>query len=127
MYAELQKVLERCQAELVELISSRQKQAEDQAKELAQGLEQELNLLKRRSNELETLAHTQDKVIFLQVHKSGCPNMSVQIHPPIHMYTATNTPSIHTHTHTHIYSSTHAHTHTHTPPQPSLKSIRNTW
>ncbi|XP_063042589.1 bloodthirsty-related gene family, member 12 [Engraulis encrasicolus] len=67
LYAELQKVLERSQAELVEEISTRQRQAEEQARELSHSLEQELNMIKRRSNELETLIQTHDRVLFLQL------------------------------------------------------------
>ncbi|KAG5261183.1 hypothetical protein AALO_G00300980 [Alosa alosa] len=67
VYAELQKVLERSQAELVEAITGRQRQAEEQGRELAHSLEHELGLLKRRSNELEALALTQDRVLFLQL------------------------------------------------------------
>lgn len=67
VYAELQRLLEQSQAELLELITTRQKQAEQQAKDLASGLEHELNTLKKRSSELDALAQTQDRVLFLQV------------------------------------------------------------
>ncbi|XP_066515961.1 bloodthirsty-related gene family, member 12 [Hoplias malabaricus] len=66
VYAELQKQLEQSQAQLVEQISVRQKHAEQQARELTGRLEHELNLLKNRNSELDALAHTQDKVLFLQ-------------------------------------------------------------
>ncbi|KAI2643045.1 E3 ubiquitin-protein ligase TRIM39 [Labeo rohita] len=66
VYAELQRLLEQSQAELLELITTRQKQAEQQAKDLASGLEHELNTLKKRSSELDALAQTQDRVLFLQ-------------------------------------------------------------
>lgn len=67
MYAELQRLVEQSQAELVELIATRQREAERHAQELARGLENELSQLRRRSNELEAYAQTQDKVVFLQV------------------------------------------------------------
>lgn len=67
VYAELQRLVEQSQAELVELIATRQREAERHAQELARGLENELSQLRRRSNELEAVAQTQDKVIFLQV------------------------------------------------------------
>ena len=67
VYAELQRLLEQSQAQLVEQITSRQKHAEQQARELASRLEHELNLLRNRSSDLDALAHTQDKVLFLQV------------------------------------------------------------
>uniref|UniRef100_A0A672QFD8 E3 ubiquitin-protein ligase TRIM39-like n=2 Tax=Sinocyclocheilus grahami TaxID=75366 RepID=A0A672QFD8_SINGR len=66
VYAELQRLLEQSQAELVELITTRQKQAEQQAKDLSSGLEHELNTLRKRSSELDALAQTQDRVLFLQ-------------------------------------------------------------
>ncbi|KAK9972426.1 hypothetical protein ABG768_025733 [Culter alburnus] len=66
VYAELQRLLEQSQAELLELITTRQKQVEQQAKDLASGLEHELNTLRKRSSELDALAQTQDKVVFLQ-------------------------------------------------------------
>uniref|UniRef100_A0AAQ6ICS8 Bloodthirsty-related gene family, member 12 n=1 Tax=Anabas testudineus TaxID=64144 RepID=A0AAQ6ICS8_ANATE len=53
VYAELQRLVE-------------QSQAERHAQELARGLENELSHLRRRSNELDAHAETQDKVIFLQ-------------------------------------------------------------
>lgn len=67
VYAELQRMVEQSQAELVELIATRQREAERHAQELARGLENELSQLRRRSNELEAYAQTQDKVVFLQV------------------------------------------------------------
>ncbi|KAM6960402.1 bloodthirsty-related gene family, member 12 [Tautogolabrus adspersus] len=66
VYAELQRIVEQSQAELVELIATRQREAERHAQELARGLENELNQLRRRSNELEAFAQTRDKVVFLQ-------------------------------------------------------------
>nr|XP_040035776.1 zinc-binding protein A33-like [Gasterosteus aculeatus aculeatus] len=66
VYAELQRLVEQSQAELVELIATRQREAERHAQELARGLENELSQLRRRSNELEAHAQTQDKVVFLQ-------------------------------------------------------------
>ncbi|XP_041635857.1 bloodthirsty-related gene family, member 12 [Cheilinus undulatus] len=66
VYAELQRMVEQSQAELVEQISTRQREAERHAQELARGLENELSQLRRRSNELEAFAQTQDKIVFLQ-------------------------------------------------------------
>lgn len=67
VYAELQHLMEQSQAELVELIATKQREAERNAQELARGLENELSQLRRRSNELEALAQTKDRVVFLQV------------------------------------------------------------
>ncbi|XP_041820797.1 zinc-binding protein A33-like [Chelmon rostratus] len=66
VYAELQRMVEQSQAELVEAIATRQREAERHAQELARGLENELSQLRRRSNELEAHAQTQDRVVFLQ-------------------------------------------------------------
>ncbi|KAK7910364.1 hypothetical protein WMY93_015048 [Mugilogobius chulae] len=66
VYAELQKLVEQSQAELVELIAARQRGAERHAQELARGLENELSQLKRRSSELEAFSQAHDKVLFLQ-------------------------------------------------------------
>ncbi|XP_041740704.2 uncharacterized protein LOC121572746 [Coregonus clupeaformis] len=66
VYAELQCLVEQSQAELVELIATRQREAERHAQELARGLESDLSHLRKRSEELEALAQNQDKVSFLQ-------------------------------------------------------------
>ena len=71
MYAELQRLVEQSQAELVELIASRQREAERHAQELARGLENELSVLRRSSSELEAFAHTQDRIVFLQVRPAA--------------------------------------------------------
>lgn len=71
VYAELQRLVEQSQAELVELIATRQREAERHAQEMARGLENELSQLRRRSNELEAHAQTHDKVLFLQVLQSS--------------------------------------------------------
>ncbi|XP_046907685.1 E3 ubiquitin-protein ligase TRIM39-like [Hypomesus transpacificus] len=74
VYAELQRLVEQSQAELVEVISSRQREAERHAQELARGLENELGLLRRRASELDALAHAQDKVVFLQSYLNLAPS-----------------------------------------------------
>nr|XP_046185460.1 E3 ubiquitin-protein ligase TRIM39-like isoform X1 [Oncorhynchus gorbuscha] len=66
VYAELQCLVEQSQAELVELIATRQREAERHAQELARGLESDLSHLRKRNEELEALEQNQDKVIFLQ-------------------------------------------------------------
>lgn len=71
VYAELQRMVEQSQAELVEAIAMKQREAERHAQELARGLENELSQLKRRSNELEAHAQMQDRVLFLQVLTSN--------------------------------------------------------
>ncbi|XP_015801792.3 E3 ubiquitin-protein ligase TRIM39 [Nothobranchius furzeri] len=66
VYAELQRLVEQSQADLVELIATRQREAERHAQELARGLENELSHLRKRSSELEAYAYTKDKVVFIQ-------------------------------------------------------------
>lgn len=66
VYAELQRLLEQSQAELLDVITAKQKQAEQQSRDLANSLEQELDALRRRSSELDALAQTNDRVMFLQ-------------------------------------------------------------
>lgn len=71
MYAELQRLVEQSQAELVEAIATKQREAERHAQELARGLENELSQLRRRSSDLEAHAQMQDRVLFLQVLTSN--------------------------------------------------------
>ncbi|XP_068611899.1 bloodthirsty-related gene family, member 12 [Brachionichthys hirsutus] len=66
VYAELQRVMEQSQAELVEAIAAKQRDAELHAQELARGLESELSQLRRRSSELEAQGAVRDRVVFLQ-------------------------------------------------------------
>uniref|UniRef100_A0A3P9QA36 Bloodthirsty-related gene family, member 12 n=1 Tax=Poecilia reticulata TaxID=8081 RepID=A0A3P9QA36_POERE len=77
VYGALQKLVEQSQAEMVELITAREREAERHAQELARSLENELSQLRRRSNELEAHAHTKDKVVFLQ-------NLATLSHSPEH-------------------------------------------
>lgn len=69
VYAELQRLVEQNQAELVETIATKQREAERHAQELARGLENELSQLRRRSSDLEAHAQMHDKILFLQVFK----------------------------------------------------------
>ncbi|KAF7659973.1 hypothetical protein LDENG_00289900 [Lucifuga dentata] len=66
VYAELQRLMEQSQAELAELIATRQREAERHAQEIARGLENELSQLRRRSSEMDALVQTQDRIMFLQ-------------------------------------------------------------
>ncbi|XP_051919336.1 bloodthirsty-related gene family, member 12 [Hippocampus zosterae] len=66
VFAELQRLVEQSQAELVEHIATRQREAERHAQELARSLENELSQLRRRSHELDAQAQNKDKVVFLQ-------------------------------------------------------------
>ncbi|KAL4618273.1 hypothetical protein GN956_G20696 [Arapaima gigas] len=66
VYSDLQRWVEQSQAELVDRITTQQKEAERQAQELVRMLEQELSQLRKRSTELDQLSQMQDKVLFLQ-------------------------------------------------------------
>ncbi|XP_023695317.1 bloodthirsty-related gene family, member 12 [Paramormyrops kingsleyae] len=66
VYADLLRLVEQSQAELVERIAAWQREAERKAQDLAEGLERELSQLRMRSTELDQLAQTQDQVLFLQ-------------------------------------------------------------
>lgn len=79
VYAELQRLMEQSQAELLDIITAKQKQAEQQSRDLANGLEQELDALRRRSSELDVLAETHDRVMFLQVEHSHPKHSFVSI------------------------------------------------
>lgn len=93
VYAELQRLVEQSQAELVELIAGRQREAERHAQELARGLENELSQLRRRSSELEAFAHMPDKVVFLQTASTLSPSpeptdwSAVSINTDLHLGT----------------------------------------
>ncbi|TRY55748.1 hypothetical protein DNTS_016170 [Danionella cerebrum] len=75
--ADLQKMLENSQADLIEQISSRQKEAELQAKEAASSLEHELNYLRRKSSEMDTLAQMSDTLMMLQLLPTQPPPTEV--------------------------------------------------
>uniref|UniRef100_A0A667WMI2 Bloodthirsty-related gene family, member 12 n=1 Tax=Myripristis murdjan TaxID=586833 RepID=A0A667WMI2_9TELE len=87
VYAELQRLVEQSQAELVELIATRQREAERHAQELARGLENELSQLRKRSNELDAFAHIHDKVVFLQVLLEPADWSAVSINTDLYLGT----------------------------------------
>ncbi|XP_042167035.1 zinc finger protein RFP-like [Oncorhynchus tshawytscha] len=58
--------IQRCQAELIEVIEEKLKAAERQAEGLIKELEQEITALQRRSTEVEQLSHTEDHLHLLQ-------------------------------------------------------------
>ncbi|XP_076849611.1 E3 ubiquitin-protein ligase TRIM39-like [Brachyhypopomus gauderio] len=60
--------IERCQAELLQVMEEKQKAAERQAEGLIKDLEQEITELKRRDSELEQLSHTEDHIHLLQIY-----------------------------------------------------------
>ncbi len=62
--------IERCQAELLEMMEEKQKAAEKQEEKLIQELQQEITELKMRNIELDHLLHTEDHIQLLQVSVS---------------------------------------------------------
>ncbi|XP_014063643.2 nuclear factor 7, brain-like [Salmo salar] len=65
VFTDLVRSFERSQAELIEMFEENQKAAERQAEGLIKDLEQEINVLKKRSTELEQLSHTEDHFFLL--------------------------------------------------------------
>lgn len=59
--------LERCQAELAEVIQRKQAAAEQRAERLITELELEITDLERKRSEMEQLSHTEDHLHLLQV------------------------------------------------------------
>uniref|UniRef100_A0A9J8CRR9 Tripartite motif-containing protein 16-like n=1 Tax=Cyprinus carpio carpio TaxID=630221 RepID=A0A9J8CRR9_CYPCA len=70
IFAELIRSIERSRSELIRLIRDQEKTAVSRAEERLERLEQEINDLRRRDDELEQLSHTQDHIQFLQSFQS---------------------------------------------------------
>ncbi|KAL1259017.1 hypothetical protein QQF64_009594, partial [Cirrhinus molitorella] len=70
IFTELIRSIERSRSELIRLIRDQEKAAVSQAEGRLEGLEQEINDLRRRDAELEQLSHTQDHIQFLQSFQS---------------------------------------------------------
>ncbi|XP_073686532.1 tripartite motif-containing protein 16-like [Garra rufa] len=70
IFTELIRSIERSRCELIWLIRDQEKTAVSRAKERLERLEQEINDLRRRDDELEQLSHTQDHIQFLQSFQS---------------------------------------------------------
>ncbi|XP_052458897.1 zinc finger protein RFP-like [Carassius gibelio] len=70
LFGDLMRSIERCQAELLEMMEEKQKAAETHDEELIQELQQELTELKMRNTELDRLLHTEDHLQLLQIDPS---------------------------------------------------------
>ncbi|XP_073686760.1 tripartite motif-containing protein 16-like [Garra rufa] len=70
IFTELIRSIERSRSELIRLIRDQEKTAVSRAEERLERLEQEINDLRRRDDELEQLSHTQDHIQFLQSFQS---------------------------------------------------------
>ncbi|XP_056317055.1 E3 ubiquitin-protein ligase TRIM39-like [Danio aesculapii] len=85
LFSDLQRSIERCQAELLEMVEEKQKAAEKQDEELVQELQQEINELKMRNSDLDHLSHTEDHLQLLEIypsicsppHSRNCPEISI--------------------------------------------------
>ncbi len=67
IFTELMLSIERSRSELIQLIRDQEKLEVILAERRLERLEQEINDLRRRDDELEQLSHTQDHIQFLQV------------------------------------------------------------
>ncbi|XP_043073505.1 zinc-binding protein A33-like [Puntigrus tetrazona] len=70
LFTDLIRSIERCQAELLEMMEEQQKAAEKQEQEFIKDLEQEITALKTRNTELEQLSHTEDHLHLLKIYSS---------------------------------------------------------
>ncbi|XP_073690392.1 uncharacterized protein [Garra rufa] len=70
IFTELIRSIERSRSELIRLIRDQEKAAVSRAEGRLERLEQEINDLRRRDDELEQLSHTQDHIQFLQSFQS---------------------------------------------------------
>ncbi|XP_050983078.1 tripartite motif-containing protein 16-like [Labeo rohita] len=70
IFTELIRSIERSRSELIRLIRDQEKRAVSRAEGRLERLEQEINDLRRRNDELEQLSHTQDHIQFLQSFQS---------------------------------------------------------
>ncbi|KAK2913428.1 hypothetical protein Q8A67_001827 [Cirrhinus molitorella] len=72
LFSDLMRSIERCQAELLEMMEEKQKAAEKQDEKLIQELQQEITELSMRNTELDHLLHTEDHLHLLQIDPSLC-------------------------------------------------------
>ncbi|XP_067237708.1 E3 ubiquitin-protein ligase TRIM39-like [Chanodichthys erythropterus] len=79
--------IERCQAELLEMMEQKQRAAEKQEEKLIKELQQEITELKLRNTELEQLSHTEDHLHFLQIYPSLCSPFVIKKWPDISVNT----------------------------------------
>ncbi|XP_057191042.1 tripartite motif-containing protein 16-like isoform X1 [Triplophysa rosa] len=72
IFTELIRSIERSRSEVIKLIRDQEKAAVSRAEEPLKRLEQEIDDLRRRHDELEQLSHTDDHIHFLQSFQSVC-------------------------------------------------------
>ncbi|XP_057189769.1 E3 ubiquitin-protein ligase TRIM39-like [Triplophysa rosa] len=72
IFTELIRSIERSRSEVIKLIRDQEKTAVSRAEGLLKELEQEIDDLRRRDDEVEQLSHTDDHIHFLQSFQSLC-------------------------------------------------------
>ncbi|KAK2913436.1 hypothetical protein Q8A67_001835 [Cirrhinus molitorella] len=72
LFSDLMRSIERCQAELLEMMEEKQKAAEKQDEDHIQELQQEITELTMRNTELDHLLQTEDHLHLLQTDPSVC-------------------------------------------------------
>ncbi|XP_073693451.1 E3 ubiquitin-protein ligase TRIM39-like isoform X2 [Garra rufa] len=72
LFSDLMRSIERCQAELLEMVEEKQKAAEKKDEELIQELQLEITELTMRNSKLDHLLHTEDHLQLLQICQSLC-------------------------------------------------------
>ncbi|ROL50876.1 hypothetical protein DPX16_15120 [Anabarilius grahami] len=72
LFSALMRSIDRCQAELLDIMEEQQKAAEKQDEELIEELQREITELKMRNTELEQLSHTEDYLHLLQIDPTLC-------------------------------------------------------
>ncbi|XP_073693449.1 E3 ubiquitin-protein ligase TRIM39-like [Garra rufa] len=87
LFSDLMRSIERCQAELLEMMEETQKAAEKQKEKLIRELKQEITELKMRNTELDHLLHTEDHLQLLQIDPSLCSPPDTRNWPEISMNT----------------------------------------
>ncbi|XP_073692798.1 zinc finger protein RFP-like [Garra rufa] len=87
LFSDLMRSIERCQAELLEMMEEKQKAAEKQDEELIQELQQEITELNMRNTELDHLLRTEDHFQLLKIDPSLCSPPDTRNWPEISMNT----------------------------------------
>ncbi|XP_051756292.1 zinc finger protein RFP-like [Ctenopharyngodon idella] len=87
LFSVLMRSIERCQAELLEMMEKKQKAAEKQEEKLIQELQQEISELKMRNTELDHLLDTEDHLHLLQIEPFLCSPPHTRNWPEISMST----------------------------------------
>ncbi|XP_034020652.1 E3 ubiquitin-protein ligase TRIM39-like [Thalassophryne amazonica] len=91
VFSTLIRLMERSQAELVEMIQRQQKAAEQRAEKIIAELQLEVTELERRKSEMEKLCHTDDHLCILQRFPSLSSPPPTAAHADVHSLTCVGT------------------------------------